>query len=505
MAIVEGIEFHPLWLRDNCPCAECRHESGQRLLDTRSLPDDLAVVGVDGCTVSFSDGHESVFDPEWLRTHAAAPAPRPRRLWGAEIQDVLPVARYHDVAAGGAALREWLAAVDELGFAILTGGPTEPETVTRVAELFGFVRETNYGRLFDVRTVVNPTNLAYTGLGLGAHTDNPYRDPTPTLQLLHCLASSAEGGENTLVDAFRVAQDLPRDDFDLLTQHAIRFRYADGETDLEAETPVISLDARGDVHAVHYNTRSAQPFRLPADLVGRYYEAYQRFGRMLEAPEYRVQFKLGAGDLFIVENLRVMHGRTGYAPSGGERHLQGCYADRDGLFRMFREYGSGAYLGEPVSMTEHMLQSAYAAEQEGAEPRLVAAALLHDYGHFIHEYEEDAAQHGIDTQHEEVGHAFLSEHFGPEVAEPIRMHVAAKRYLCATDPSYLDELSPASILSLELQGGPYSPDEIAEFERSPHAADAVRLRRWDDVGKVAGLETPDLEHYRPALEAALRG
>jgi [1-hydroxy-2-(trimethylamino)ethyl]phosphonate dioxygenase len=176
----------------------------------------------------------------------------------------------------------------------------------------------------------------------------------------------------------------------------------------------------------------------------------------------------------------------------------------DEIFRMFREYGSGAYLGEPVSMTEHMLQSAYAAEQEGAPPRLVAAALLHDYGHFIHDLPEDAAQHGVDTQHEEVAHAFLSRHFGPEIAEPIRMHVAAKRYLCAVDPSYLDALSPASILSLELQGGRYGAEEVAEFERSPYADDAVRLRRWDDVGKVAGLETPDLEHYRPVLEAALK-
>ena len=176
----------------------------------------------------------------------------------------------------------------------------------------------------------------------------------------------------------------------------------------------------------------------------------------------------------------------------------------DEIFGVFREQGTGAYLGEPVSMTEHMLQSAYAAEQDGAPPRLVAAALLHDYGHFIHDYEEDAAEHGIDTQHEEVAHAFLSEHFGPEIAEPIRMHVAAKRYLCATDPSYLNELSPASILSLELQGGPYSADEVAEFESSPYAEDAVRLRRYDDIGKVAGLETPDLEHYRPVLEASMR-
>jgi [1-hydroxy-2-(trimethylamino)ethyl]phosphonate dioxygenase len=175
----------------------------------------------------------------------------------------------------------------------------------------------------------------------------------------------------------------------------------------------------------------------------------------------------------------------------------------DEIFRVYREQGAGEYLGEPVSMTEHMLQSAYAAEQDGAPPILVAAALLHDYGHFIHDLPADSAQHGVDTRHEEVAHAFLSEHFGPEVAEPIRMHVAAKRYLCAVDPSYLGALSPASVLSLELQGGPYSPEKVAEFERSPFAEDAVRLRRWDDIGKVEGLETPDLEHYRPVLEASL--
>ena len=328
---IDGNRFHALWLRDNCPCHECRHASGQRLLDTRSLPDDLSIVAVDDSTVSFSDGHTSAFDHGWLRANAGEVPPRRRTLWGAEIQHNLPVAGYADVADRGGALLAWLAAIDELGFAILTGCPTEPGTVMRVAELFGYVRETNYGRLFDVKSVVNPANLAYTGLGLGAHTDNPYREPTPTLQLLHCLTSSTEGGDNTLVDGFRVARDLAAEDFELLTRNPLRFRYADADTELEAETPVLTLDARGELEAVHYNTRSVQPFRLPEALVGRYYEAYQRFGRMLEAPQYRIQFKLEPGDLFIVDNLRVLHGRTGYAPSGGERHLQGCYADRDGL------------------------------------------------------------------------------------------------------------------------------------------------------------------------------
>ena len=177
----------------------------------------------------------------------------------------------------------------------------------------------------------------------------------------------------------------------------------------------------------------------------------------------------------------------------------------DEIFRVFAEYGAEQYLGEQVSMTEHMLQSAQAAEQDGAPTVLVAAALLHDYGHFIHGLPEDSAAHGIDTRHEEVAHAFLAEHFGAGIAEPIRMHVAAKRYLCAVEPSYLTELSPASRHSLELQGGPFEPDEVAAFEASPHADAAVRLRRYDDVGKVPGAPTPGLEHYRPILASALAG
>lgn len=320
--------FDAVWLRDNCPCRECRHESGQRLLDSVAIPDDLALTSVqidDGTIVAvFTDGHESRFDSAWLRAQVDGTRSR-RRLWDAEVE--LPTERFDDVAAGGEALRRWLTAVDELGFALLTGGPTEPGTVIRVAELFGYVRETNYGRLFDVRSVVNPANLAYTGLGLGGHTDNPYRDPTPTLQLLHCLASSAGGGENTLVDAFRVAEDLDREAFELLARHVLRFRYRDDDTELGAEHPVFSVDARGELQAVHFNTRSAAP---SPGLPREWYDAYRAFGRLIGAPDYQIRFKLDPGDLFIVDNLRILHGRTGYTEAG-DRHLQGCYADRDGL------------------------------------------------------------------------------------------------------------------------------------------------------------------------------
>jgi [1-hydroxy-2-(trimethylamino)ethyl]phosphonate dioxygenase len=176
----------------------------------------------------------------------------------------------------------------------------------------------------------------------------------------------------------------------------------------------------------------------------------------------------------------------------------------DEIFAAFRARGAESYLGEPVSLAEHMLQTALAAERDGADPVLVASALLHDYGHLVHTLPEDAAEHGIDTLHEEAGAAWLAQHFVPRVTEPLRLHVLAKRYLCATEPEYLEALSPASLLSLELQGGPCSPAEVDAFERGPFAEEAIRLRRWDDVGKIAGLTTPPLEHYRPALAAGMR-
>jgi [1-hydroxy-2-(trimethylamino)ethyl]phosphonate dioxygenase len=176
----------------------------------------------------------------------------------------------------------------------------------------------------------------------------------------------------------------------------------------------------------------------------------------------------------------------------------------DAIFARFREYGQGVYLGEPVTLTEHMLQTAYAAERDGASPMLIAAAVLHDFGHFVHDLPEDSAEHGVDTVHEEAGAAYLARYFEPAVVEPARLHVAAKRYLCAVDPAYFDALSPASVLSLKLQGGPLDAAGVQAFEALPFAQDAARLRRYDDQGKLPGLVTPDLEHYRPFLEAGLR-
>jgi len=172
------------------------------------------------------------------------------------------------------------------------------------------------------------------------------------------------------------------------------------------------------------------------------------------------------------------------------------------ISRLFEARGRDAYFGEDVSQAEHALQSARQAEAEGASDSLIVAALLHDIGHLVGGFDEDVAGRGIDGRHEDAGAAWLARSFGPRVVSPIRLHVAAKRYLCAVDPAYLDGLSPASRKSLGLQGGPASPEEVRAFEDDPDYEAAVRLRHWDDLAKIPGLDVPGLGHYRRRIEAA---
>ena len=178
----------------------------------------------------------------------------------------------------------------------------------------------------------------------------------------------------------------------------------------------------------------------------------------------------------------------------------------DDIFDAFRRNGGALYDGgEAVTQLQHALQTAYFIAQDGASDTLIAAALLHDYGHVMDDASEDLNSRGEDGKHEEVGAKFLAQHFVPAVTEPGRLHVAAKRYLCAVDEDYFGQLSPVSVRSLALQGGPFTPAQVKAFERNPHCEDAVRLRRCDEMGKDPHLETPDLEYYRPFLEAGLKG
>jgi gamma-butyrobetaine dioxygenase len=175
----------------------------------------------------------------------------------------------------------------------------------------------------------------------------------------------------------------------------------------------------------------------------------------------------------------------------------------DRLIELLRTRGARQYGGERISQCEHALQAASLAAAEDAPEALVLAALLHDIGHLVHEEGEQPALRGIDDRHEEIGAAYLLPVFGAAVAEPVRLHVAAKRYLCATDPGYFARLSPGSVRSLALQGGPFTPTEATEFRALPFAADAIRVRRWDEAAKQPSLAVPPLGHYRATLLAAL--
>jgi phosphonate degradation associated HDIG domain protein len=173
----------------------------------------------------------------------------------------------------------------------------------------------------------------------------------------------------------------------------------------------------------------------------------------------------------------------------------------DEILALYDKRGSDAYFGESVSMTEHALQAAYFARTAAAPPALIVAALLHDVGHLIEDVPSDIADWTTDAHHEQIGSRWLAQRFRPEVSEPVRLHVPAKRYLLATDAEYFARLSPASIITLKLQGGPMAAHEVAKFETERFYKDAVRVRQWDDQGKVEGLATPRLSDYRALIEA----
>jgi len=185
--------------------------------------------------------------------------------------------------------------------------------------------------------------------------------------------------------------------------------------------------------------------------------------------------------------------------------MAGSMTAVDEICAIYEGQGSALYGGEQVTQLAHALQCAASAEAEGAPPALIAAALLHDIGHLIHKLGENAAERGVDDHHQLGGAKWLRRWFDESVTESIRLHVDAKRYLCAVEPGYFRTLSPASVRSLELQGGRFDEPGAAAFIALPHAADAVRLRRWDEAAKVPELATPDLRHYRRYLEMCLRG
>lgn len=339
----EKVRFHAIWLRDNAPDPETRSTgNGQKLITFADIPENVSIqeASLEGEKVMlrFSPENKQVsFDQQWLLNHRYDNRKSVLRLqtWDAVLQNEVPTGHFPDLALRSDALQKWLGDIDKLGFAKMTGGVAQSHALFDVIDLFGYVRETNYGRCFEVRTEVNPTNLAYTGLGLQAHTDNPYRDPVPTLQLLYCIENTVEGGDSLLVDGFRIAERMrveKPDYFKMLSAFDARFCY-EGEAgvSLRSQRPMIELGPNGEVIAIRFNNRSCAPLvDIPYEKMQGYYAAYRYFAALVDDPEMAISFKLAPGEGFLVDNTRILHARTAYSGTGS-RWFQGCYADKDGL------------------------------------------------------------------------------------------------------------------------------------------------------------------------------
>src|SRR5271166_2299572 len=340
--------FNFYWLRDNCPKSFDR-ETRERTFDIFHLareprPASANLAG-DALEITWmEDGHVSRYPLEWLSQYSEGrrrldPADFPRRAWYAD--------HYPDIARFSQArlmedateVAKWIEALLVEGVAIVADMPDTDEALAQIVRLIGHVRPTFFGEYFDVRTHIKPTNLAYTAKALELHTDTPAEDVAPGVQFLHCRANSVEGGMSLFLDGVAVANDLRLEfpeDFRLLSETLIPYYCEHDAYDMRSRQRVIELDERGEASGVTISQHMADIFDLPQTFLDRYYPAFCRFGRMLQSKKYLMRFRLNASECIVFDNHRIVHGRSAYSATSGERYLRGCYADRGEMRSAYR-------------------------------------------------------------------------------------------------------------------------------------------------------------------------
>ena len=343
--------FHHPWLRDNCPCPHCVYSvTREQILEIVDTAEDLAPsaarVAPDGClAIEWQDGHRSHFDPGWLRAHAYDEASRRERQahkpraqhWARDL--TLPVFDYGALMHDPAALLQWLLALRDTGLTQVRGVPTAPGSLEQIARRIAFIRESNFGVLFNVQSKADADSNAYTAFNLPLHTDLPTRELQPGLQFLHCLVNDAEGGESIFVDGFAIAEALRREDpmaFRCLCEVAVEFRNKDRHSDYRCQAPIIALDGNGQVAQIRMANFLRGPFDVAAHQMPGLYRAYRRFIAMTREPRFQVVQRLAPGELWCFDNRRTLHARNAFDPASGARHFQGCYIDRDELLSRIR-------------------------------------------------------------------------------------------------------------------------------------------------------------------------
>jgi alpha-ketoglutarate-dependent taurine dioxygenase len=336
-------EFAGIWLRDNQSEQRDEH-SGQRLVD---IADFTAAAKIRAASLHAgvlqvlweNEPHSATFDVGWLAAQAATPFEHvPMQAWIGGALDALRDFSWltlRQARENAADRSRWLTRLLTNGIAFLSDVPATDDAILEAMSLVGRVAETNYGLVFDVRAVAQPENLAFSDLGLGLHTDNPYREPVPGFQALHMLIAAPDGGESLFADGLALAAHLRHNDPDVfarLTGTAVPFRYQSKDADLYAERPLIQLSCDGAVTGVHYNNRSIAPLRLSLDDTQAFYGAYRKFALLLRDLKFQLKFRLRSHDLVLFDNQRILHGRTPFSSAKHARHLRGCYLTRDSVY-----------------------------------------------------------------------------------------------------------------------------------------------------------------------------
>ena len=346
-----SLRYHSTWLRDNASDDKTRDKkNGQRLITVSDIPVKTYIKSASldktgkEITINFLPKKKQVkFSTKWLKDNAYDNKQAGSKVWinpdlktwSKNSLKRIPIINYKTAKSNKKLLINWLKSLNSFGFARINGCEKKNGTVIKIAKLFGYVRETNYGKYFDVKSKINAVNLAYTNLELQAHTDNPYRNPVPTIQILHCIKNSTKGGATKVIDGFKAALRLKKENkkyFDLLSKYRTQFEFKEkNNVHLKSRFPMISLSTDGELIGIYFNNRSIGPITdVPYSLMLDYYKAYRKFSNIIDDPKMAIEFNLKPGQCFIVDNSRVLHARTAYYGSGN-RWLQGCYADKDGL------------------------------------------------------------------------------------------------------------------------------------------------------------------------------
>ena len=345
--------FHHIWLRDNCTCPQCGDRSGgHRYLELGSIdpdiaPDELSIDSTGSLQIRWQgDGHLSSYTPAWLREHcyssdSIAKRRRQPMLWDSTLAGEIPEWDYQQLLGDESLRLQMFQRISDYGFAIVNAVPTLEDQIESLASIFGFIRETHYGRIFDLVSTPQQRILAQTAHAIRPHNDELFRDPIPGLFMMHCLrASECGGGASILVDGFSAAQRLRsehREMFDLLCRVPIphcRFLVDDvDDVALSANWRSIELNRYGDIAAVHINERTMAPLDTDENLIEPVYQALQQLLALVYAPESCVNYRLEAGQAVVMDNHRVLHARAAF---NGNRHIRQCHVDRDEFFSRLR-------------------------------------------------------------------------------------------------------------------------------------------------------------------------